>query len=334
MAEPGTGQTTTTDDVAARDGKGETSLVELRAQIDAADLEDFGVAVRSQWQLVLRRFLRHRLAVISLLVLVVIFVLSLFHDQVAGHPYRGVAVPDPSDLSQPPSLDHYFGTNEIGVDTFAQTMRGARLTIMLSVFVATLTTVLGTVIGLVQGWWRGRVDSVLGRVTDLFLIIPILATLLVLGSRVASSGGTGVWAVALILVLFSWMPLSRIVRAEVLSLREREFIEAARAIGASNSRILFRHLLPNTISSVIVYGTYVAAVAIILEASLSFLGLGIQLPEVSLGKLVDLGAEASKTRWWLFYLPGSMLIVIVLAVNFIGDGVRDAFDARQTQHRA
>ena len=285
--------------------------------------------VRSQWQLVLRRFLAHRLAVAAGVVLVVAYLFSYLAEPLTGWGYKDLS----PDLSQGPSGDHWFGTDTIGHDMFAQSMRGLRVSVHVSLVVAAIATVLGSVLGAVQGWFRGRVDGALGLLVDFLLILPLLPVLMVLGTRTRASGGSSLMFVAVVIGLFLWAPLARVVRGEVFSIREKEYIEAAEALGASNSRIIFRHLIPNAMSSIIVYATLTVATAILLETALAFLGFGIQPPEVSLGSLVDEGRDAARTRWWLFYLPGAVLVLLVLCVNFVGDGLRDALDPRREQRR-
>ena len=291
-------------------------------QPDDAPDHQFGVKPRKQWRMILGRFLRHRLAVAAIFLVVAAYVLSYFPVQLGGYSYDELS----TDFSVAPNGNHLFGTNEIGRDVFAQTLRGIQVSIHVSLVVAGVATAIGALFGAVQGWFSGKVDGFMGRIVDLFLVIPALPVLLVLGARVRSSGGSNVYTIALFLALLLWPPLARIIRSEVLSLREREFIEAARALGAGGTRIIVRHLIPNVMSSIIVYASLTVATAIIFEAALAFLGLGIQPPEISLGKLVDEGYQASNTRWWLFYLPGSVLIFLLLCINFVGDGLRDAFD--------
>jgi ABC-type dipeptide/oligopeptide/nickel transport system permease subunit len=295
----------------------------------SAELAEFGVEVRSQWRLVLGRFLRHRLALGSLALLVALVVVAFLGAHLSRHQY---GVPGP-DLSQAPSIHHWFGTNELGIDTFAQVQRGAQRSIQVAFLVAFLSTTFGSLVGALAGFYRGWLDAVLMRMTDLFLTIPTLAVLLVVAARFRNSPHSWL-AIVLIIAAFTWMPLARLVRGVTLSLREREFVEAARAVGASNSRIIFRHILPNSLGPIIVNGTLVVAGAILVETALSFLGFGIQPPDVSLGLLISNGVQAANTRWWLFYLPGIFLLLFCLAVNFVGDGLRDAFDPQQTRVRA
>ncbi|HMC43653.1 MAG TPA: ABC transporter permease, partial [Acidimicrobiales bacterium] len=259
----------------------------------SAELAEFGVEVRSQWRLVLGRFLRHRLALGSLALLVALVVVAFLGPHLSQHQY---GQPGP-DRSQPPSIHHWFGTNELGIDTFAQVQRGAQRSIQVAFLVAFLSTTFGSLVGALAGFYRGWLDAVLMRMTDLFLTIPTLAVLLVVAARFRNSPHSWL-AIVLIIAAFTWMPLARLVRGVTLSLREREFVEAARAVGASNSRIIFRHILPNSLGPIIVNGTLVVAGAILVETALSFLGFGIQPPDVSLGLLISNGVQAANTRWW------------------------------------
>lgn len=293
------------------------------------ELVEFGVEVRSQWRLVLGRFLRHRLAMVSVLVLGLLIVVAFLGPHLSRHDYTK---PGP-DLSQAPSIHHWFGTNELGIDTFAQVQRGAQRSIEVAFLVAFLSTTFGSIVGALAGFYRGWIDTVLMRLTDLFLTIPTLAVLLVVAARYRGSRNSWI-PIVLIIAGFTWMPLARLVRGVTLSLREREFVEAARAVGASNARIIFRHILPNSLGPIIVNATLVVAGAILVETALSFLGFGIQPPDVSLGLLISNGVQAANTRWWLFYPPGLFLLLFCLAVNFVGDGLRDAFDPQQTRVRA
>ncbi|MEO7837415.1 MAG: ABC transporter permease [Acidimicrobiales bacterium] len=290
---------------------------------------EFGSEAERQWRRVLRRFLRHRLAVASLLVLLVLILGSFFGATIARYGYDEYT----ADLSSAPSLEHWFGTNAIGQDTLAQVLRGARRSLLVAFLVAVLSTTFGTFVGALAGYYRGILDVVLMRLTDLFLTIPALAVLLVVASRFQGESGNWV-AISLVIAGVAWMPLARVVRGIFLSLREREFVEAARALGASDRRIIVRHLLPNSLGPVIVNATLLVAAAIGIETALSFLGFGIAPPDTSLGRLVAEGATAARTRWWLFYMPGLYLVLISLCINFVGDGLRDAVDPQGTSVRA
>ena len=288
---------------------------------------EFTVAARTQTQMVIRRFLAHRLAVASLVVFVIIVVGSLGGAKLWKYNYADIT----KEFSTPPSLGHPMGTDDIGHDTLAQVLRGAQKSVQVALLVALLSTSFGSVVGAVAGYYRGMVDSILMRFTDLVLTIPLLA---IAGLLAGTLGGGDWFLVAVVIASVSWTSIARVVRGTFLSLREKEFVDAARALGASDTRIIFRHLLPNATGSIIVNATVTIAVAILVETALSFLGLGIRPPDTSLGLLVSAGQQAAQTRPWLFYFPGLVIIMIALSINFIGDGLRDAFDPTQTRVRA
>lgn len=287
------------------------------------DAEAIVTEPRSQARIVLDRFLRHRLAVASLVVLGLIVVFAFVGPLVWRYDhtiYREI----PSDL--PPSPGHPFGTTRAGHDYMGQMMRAVQQSLKVGSVVAIMVTGLGTLFGAVAGYYRGRVDAIIMRSVDVLIIVPLLAVVLVLASAFR---GTTWYHVALTIGALGWLSTARVVRGVVMSLREQEFIEAARALGASDRRIIGRHLIPNAIGVIIVDATLVVAIAILIEAALSFIGFGITIPDTSLGLLIQNAQTAVFTRPWLFYIPGAFLIVICLAVNFVGDGLRDALDPRQ-----
>jgi peptide/nickel transport system permease protein len=290
---------------------------------------EFTVARRSQTQMVIRRFMAHKLAVGSLVVFVLVVIISLIGGRFWKYNYADIT----DEFSSPPSLAHPMGTDDIGHDSLAQVLRGAQKSVQVALLVAFLSTTVGTVVGAVAGYYRGWVDSALMRFTDLVLTIPSIAILAVLAATLADKAGNWFF-VGVVLALLLWTYIARVVRGTFLSLREKEFVEAARALGASDTRIMFRHLLPNATGSIIVNATIMVSVAILTETALSYLGLGIKSPDTSLGLLISTGQQAAQTRPWLFYFPGLMIIVIALTINFVGDGLRDAFDPTQTRVRA
>ena len=204
-------------------------------------------------------------------------------------------------------------------------MRGIQQSLTVILLVGVIATVIGVVVGAVSGFLRGRVDSLLMRFTDVIIIIPTL----VLGAVLGRTFGGNAIALGLLLGFIAWTGLARLVRAEFLSLREREFVDAARVAGASTTRIIFKHILPNSVGVIIVNATLLMSAAILIETSLSYLGFGITAPDISLGQIISEYNEAFKTRPWLFWYPGLFIVVIALAINFVGDGLRDAFDPRQ-----
>lgn len=293
---------------------------------------------RAQWQLVLRRFFRHRVAVVALAVLVTLFLLALFAKQVARYPLN----PNPLPLLQAnhgPSAAHWFGTDELGRDQATRILFAMRLSLTIGLSVAVCSTLIGTLIGSSAGYFGGWVDQVLMRITDLFLIVPALAVI-----AIAQKGLTGrsfpvvgvLSSSTLIIIILSflfWQTIARVVRGLFLSIKEKEYVEAARASGASSWRVMFRHILPNIVGPIAVNTTLVVGAAIVLESTLSFLGFGVQPPQVSLGNMINEAEIAVGTnRAYLIYYPGLFLLIAVLCVNFLGDGLRDAFDPQSTHH--
>jgi ABC-type dipeptide/oligopeptide/nickel transport system permease subunit len=287
---------------------------------------EFTVAERSQFQLVLRRFLQHRLAVVSLVVLALLVLLAYLGGALWQYD-PGEFTPD---NSEPPSLNHPFGTDSAGKDQFAQVLRGTQISLQIAVLVALFSTLVGTIWGAVAGYFGGVTDTIMMRISDLILTLPLLAVAAVL----AQNFGGSWWLISLVIAGLYWAYVSRVARGVVLSLREKEFIEAAKALGASDARIILRHLVPNALGAIIVNATILVALAILLETSLSYLGFGVRPPDTSLGILVSEAQTALTTRPWLFYFPGLFIILIALTINFIGDGLRDALDPQQTKVRA
>lgn len=295
----------------------------------------------SQGQLVLRRFLRHKGAMVSLIVL--FFITIVAFTSIGIGPMSGWWDKDftkAADLVNdgrptlqlfPFSLgEHPLGQENAGKDYFALTMRGTQISLIIAFSVGVISTVIGTVIGGIAGYFRGWAESLLMRITDLVIVIPLLVLAAVLG-QIASSWG--VFGLAVMLGLVTWTGLARLVRGEVLSLREREFVASARAIGTGPVRVIVKHILPNTIGVIIVSATLAIASAILLETSLSYLGFGVKPPDVSLGSLISEYQNAFRVRPWLFWWPGMLILGIALSVNFIGDGLRDAFDPRQNRNK-
>ena len=298
---------------------------QTRLALDSVHLEGLEIESLTQWQLARRKFFQHKLAMTSLVILTLVFLAALFADFIA--PY-GFAEPDVPNRSIGPTLEaqHYFGTDKIGRDYFSRTLFGTRTSIYVAFIVAGLSTAIGAVIGGIAGYYGGAIDNILMRITDLFLTIPFLAILLVLSAFLGAGSPV---RVAVILGLLFWTGLARIVRGEFLSLREKEFVEAAKVLGASDKRIIFRHILPNTMGPIIVNATLTVAAAILVEAALSFLGFGVQPPFPALGVLIAEGQDSLTTLWWLATFPGLTIVLIALCINFIGDGLRDALDPKQ-----
>ena len=302
------------------------------------------VAGLSQGQIVRRRFFRHKGAILGLLVLGTTALLALTSVGVGPLPgwwqWTPYETPPVLNAGGRPTMslptwlggsgfaigEHPFGQDEIGRDIFARVMAGVQTSLMVMVVIGGVAAIVGILVGAAAGFVRGRTDTFLMRATDLVITVPTLVIGAVIGKIAGGVSGL-VFAIAMGFIL--WTTLARLVRGEFLSLREREFVDAARVAGASNLRIIFKHILPNAIGTVIVSVTLLMSSAILLETGLSFLGFGIQPPEVSLGQLISQYQQAFATRPWLFWWPGMFIVVIALSINFIGDGLRDAFDPRQ-----
>lgn len=315
--------------------------------MDEAEVRNITVG-KSQGRLILDRFLRNWVAMASLGVFLAVVVLSVTSIGAFGIPgwwkwqYTDLI---PLDNGGAPTLslipqwlggdgihlgEHPFGQTLIGIDYFSMTMRGIQNSLIVMFIIGILCAVIGTVVGAVAGYYRGWVESVLMRFTDLVIVIPVIVLGAVVG-KIASEHfkGLGVLGLSLVLGLFLWTGLARLVRGEFLTLREREYVDAARVSGARDARIMFRHILPNAVGVVIVSTTLIMAAAILLETGLSYLGFGIRSPDVSLGLIISQNQTAFSTRPYLFIWPGVFIVIIALTVNFIGDGLRDAFDPRQ-----
>jgi ABC-type dipeptide/oligopeptide/nickel transport system permease subunit len=298
---------------------------------------------RSQWAYARMRFFRHKLAVTSLVILIGFGLVALFAGQVAPHPEDWQPAYDANylnTLNQAPSWDFPFGTDQLGRDYFSRVIYGVQTSLGVAIVVALLATVIGTIIGAIAGYYGGAIDNGLMRFTDLILTVPGLAVLLVAAAYLGSSAvevplGFASFnipqpmVIGLILAFLFWTGIARIVRGLFLSLREKEFVEAAKASGGGDRRIIVRHILPNCVGPIVVNTTLIIAAAILVEAALSFLGFGIQPPDSSIGKLIADGQQQGPDQWWLILFPGLVITAIALCVNFVGDGLRDALDPTQ-----
>jgi peptide/nickel transport system permease protein len=285
---------------------------------------EFTVKARSQ-----RRFVRNKQAMGGLILFLAILAICWIYPYFYQFGFNDL---DATSRSVGPGTNgHVLGTEGLGRDLFANIMRGVQRSTLIILIAVALSLTIGLLVGLLAGYYGGWVDNVLMRLVDLILTVPGLVVLIVVASNFPNlRSATGI---ALILGLFGWLDLSRILRSQILGLREREFIEAAHALGASDTRIMFKHLVPNMLGSIIVWGTLAAATIVLAEATLTYLGFGVA-NDTSLGKLVSDGVSAASTRPWLFYYPGLMLVIIALCINLIGDGIRDAFDPSNKRVRA
>ena len=280
----------------------------------------------SQWALFRRRFLRHRVAIFSIFVLLFLVIVCFGASWFA--PFKNT---DQDLLLGPvsPNGTHWFGTDELGRDQLSRILYAGQISLKIGFAVAIISTVVGTAVGAIAGYFGKGTDQALMRITDLFLVVPSIA---ILAMALQKWGHTDTIIILVLAGLF-WMYVARIVRGEVLSLKEKEFIEAARASGASPTRIIVRHIIPNIIGSIMVNTTLGVAGAIIAESTLSFLGFGVQPPQTSWGSMLsDAEGYVGTSKAYLIYAPGIMILITVLAVNFIGDGLRDAFDPQAEKH--
>ncbi|MFE6617518.1 ABC transporter permease [Amycolatopsis sp. NPDC057786] len=282
---------------------------------------------QSQGKLVLRKFLRHKLAMICTAVLLLLVLTVLIMPIFWPYSYEDSSFPSFAK----PSAEYPLGTTQVGKEMVSQILRGTQYSLLIALIVSLVATTIGTVFGAMAGYLRGFTDSAISRVTDLFLIVPQIAAAAIL----AKVFGGGTWyIVAMVLAAFGWMPIARIARAESMSLSQREFVDAARASGAGTFHIVFKHLVPNMVGLITVNATLAIAQAVLIEAALSFIGLGVQLPDTSLGRVILENYAQLQARPALFFGPFVVLVLISLTINFIGDGLRDAFDPRQRRQKA
>jgi peptide/nickel transport system permease protein len=275
-----------------------------------------------QWKLIWRQFLRHRLAVVSLIILLTMVLIAIFTDLLVPYDPNAINAAYAQGRPQPPSIEHLFGTDNYGRDYLSRAMVGARVSLLVGVTAVAFQITIGVSIGAAAGYFGGWVDNLLMRLTDVFLAIPGFFLLLII---------SGVFQGTLLSLIFvigalNWMTVARLIRAEFLSLKEREFVTAAKCIGVPGWQLVTRHLLPNALAPIIVAATLSVPYAILTESALSFLGLGVPPPHASLGKMLEEAQQWLRTAWWMWVVPGLIISAIVLSFNFVGDGLRDAFD--------
>jgi peptide/nickel transport system permease protein len=302
------------------------------------------IAARSPWQLFWRRLKGDKVALVALGFIVFLVLIAVFADQiidlVGARPPNEQSTKYLDSFGTPkgPSSSNIFGADPLGRDVFSRVLYGARVSLEVAVIATFLSMLIGLVVGLLAGFYRGWTDTVLSRLIDVLLAFPIL--LLALGIASACSLGNGCLgglvkpglAVVIFVIAFvNWTYIGRIIRGQVLSLREKEFVESARALGASNTRIMFREILPNLVAPLIVYATLVIPQNILLEAALSFLGVGVQPPDASWGEMIAEATSIFDTAWWFMVFPGVALLLTVLAFNLLGDGLQDALNPRSTR---
>ncbi|HYG60069.1 MAG TPA: oligopeptide ABC transporter permease [Symbiobacteriaceae bacterium] len=274
---------------------------------------------------ILRRFFRHKLAVIGLVILTLLVLMAIFAPQIA--PY------DPNKLQtsmvDSPTREHLLGLDTVGRDVLSRVIHASRISLSVGVVAVSIYVTIGTILGSIAGYYGRWIDIILTRLADMVLSFPQIMLILVIVSVI----GPSIWNIMVVLGLLGWPPIFRIVRGEFLKLREQDFVQAGRAMGAKDYRLIFRHILPNSMAPILVAATFGTATAILTEASLSFLGLGVQPPQASWGNLLIEAQSMSviEKQPWLWVPPGTLIFLSVLAINFIGDGLRDALDPRLKQ---
>jgi peptide/nickel transport system permease protein len=304
------------------------------------------VTARSPLQLFWRRFRRDKVALTALgfiVLLVLVAILATPIRKLFGAPAPNVqetSALDDFGLPKGPSGDHIFGVDQIGRDVFSRVLSGARVSLEVAFIATGLSVIIGVVMGMIAGFFRGWVDTAIARVIDILLAFPVLLLGLGLATACSSKDGClggllqpGLSIVIFIIIIANWPYVARIIRGQVLSLREKEFVEASRSLGAGNFRIIFREILPNLVAPIIVYATLFIPANILLEAALSFLGVGVQPPQASWGKMLSDATEIFDTAWWYMLFPGMALLLTVLAFNLVGDGLQDALNPKGSQSR-
>jgi peptide/nickel transport system permease protein len=317
------------------------SMLEPLAPGGASSGAEVEIAGRTPWQLFWERFREDRVALVALGFIVLEVLAALLAPWIVkafGHPPNAQY---PSELDPQfgtptgPSRSFLFGVDTVGRDVFSRVLYGARVSLEIAIVATAIAVLLGIVLGLVAGYYRGWADTLISRLIDVTLAFPILLLALGIASSCSLGNGCarglikpGLTTVTVAIVVVNWTYIGRIIRGQVLSLREKEFVEAARAAGASSLTILFRELLPNLVAPIVVYSTLVIPQNILLEAALSYLGVGINPPQASWGAMIAEATPIFSTAWWFFLFPGLALLLTVLAFNLLGDGIRDALDPK------
>jgi len=326
-------------------GAGSSDLLQVEdSGVDSVVLApgESGVTARSPLQLFWRRLRRDRVAMVALAFIVLLIAVAILAPLIVDIANAADPKTQNSDalslFGAPtgPSAEYFFGVDKLGRDVFSRTIYGTRVSLEVAFIATGIAVLIGTAVGLIAGYYRGWIDTVLSRITDIVLAFPIL--LLGLGLAAACSGAQGciggliepgLPVVIMVIAVINWTYIARIVRGQVLSLREKEFIEAARSLGASDRQIIVREVLPNLVAPLIVYSSLLIPANILLEAALSFLGVGVGAGTPSWGGMISEATELFPEAWWFMLFPGLALLLTVLAFNLVGDGLQDALDPRR-----
>jgi|UniRef100_A0A7C4ASI6 peptide/nickel transport system permease protein len=269
----------------------------------------------------LRRFLRNRVAVAGLVIVLMLFVLALSASTIAPYPPDEI---DTGNILSPPSSSHWLGTDVLGRDVFSRILYGAGVSLSVGFVAVGISSMIGIILGAVSGYYGGWADRIVMRFVDIMLCFPSFFLIL----AVIAFVGPSIWNIMIVIGVTSWMGVTRLVRAEFLSIRERDFVQAARSQGAGDMRIIFIHILPNAMAPILVAATLGVASAVLVESGLSFLGIGVQPPDPSWGNMLTEGKDNIEIAWWLSLFPGLAILVTVMGYNLLGEGIRDSLDPR------
>jgi peptide/nickel transport system permease protein len=314
--------------------------IPVESTVESVELVGGDIAARSPLQLFWRRFRSDRVAMVSagfIIFLIIVAIAAPLIVSVFGLQGPNVQNPNALDVfGSPtgPSSAHPFGVDQLGRDVLSRVIYGARVSLIVGIVGTAVATIVGTVIGLIAGFYRGWWDTLLMRLVDVFLAFPVIVLGLGIGDACQVRGclggliQPGIVTVIFIIAISSFTYIARIARGQVLSLREKEFVESARSLGASDTRIIFREILPNLIAPLIVYSSLLIPLNILLEAAFSFLGVGVRPPTASWGQMISDASAISNTAWWYMVFPGVALVLTVLAFNLVGDGLLDALNPR------
>jgi ABC-type dipeptide/oligopeptide/nickel transport system permease subunit len=310
----------------------------------APESEAQRIAARSPLELFWRRLRSDRVAMTALIFIVCLILVAIFAPLIVKlfgqRPPNAQSTKYLDSFGTPsgPTGSNWFGVDPLGRSVFSRVLYGARVSLEVALVATAVSVTIGVTVGLIAGYFRGWIDTMLSRIIDILLAFPIL--LLAIGLASACSLGNGClggllqpgkWLVMLVIAFVNWTYIARIIRGQVLSLREKEFVDASRSLGAGNARILFRELLPNLVAPIIVYSTLIIPQNVLFEAALSFLGVGVQPPDASWGQMIADATEIFDTAWWYMVFPGSALLLTVLAFNLLGDGLQDALNPRASR---
>lgn len=275
---------------------------------------------------ILKKALRNPLSLVGFIIIISVFILAMFAPFIA--PY------DPNEINVKaillgPSIEYWMGTDGLGRDVLSRMLHGGRISLLVGLVAVGISTLIGIILGALAGYYRGWVDTVIMRLVDIMLSIPSFFLILAVIAFLTPS----IINIMIVIGLTSWMGVTRLVRAEFLSLSEREFVLASRTLGAKDARLIFTHLLPNSLTPIIVSAVLGVAGAVLMESGLSFLGLGVQAPQASWGNILTDGKEYIQFAWWLSLFPGLAILITVLGYNLLGEGLRDALDPRSTSQQ-